>query len=136
MTTIKIIHFRKVVSTQIRYLHLAKVEHKLFTRQVVPRLFKCNPMWFKKSCLYEKNHPTQVRRFTWVTSRQNGVFHFVKTNLLYENAFIPPRWDLTSMQVRSHLSGMIFLHVNRLCRAVPPTQDCSFSLDLVCFYND
>ena len=49
-----------------------------------------------RSCLYEKNHPIQVRCFTWVRSRQNDVFHFVKTSRLYGNAFIPPRWDLTS----------------------------------------
>ena len=89
----------------------------------------------QRSCLYDKNHPTQVRRLTWVRSRQNGVFHFVKANRLYENGFIPPSWDLTSTQVRSHLGGMIFLHVNSFCQAVPPRQDCSFSLDSVCFYN-
>ena len=77
-----------------------------------------------KLCLYEKNNPTQVRRLTWVRSQQNGVFHFVKANRLYENGFIPPSWDLTSVQVRSHLSGMLFLHVNRYCQAVPPRQDC------------
>ena len=87
-------------------------------------------------CLYEKNHPTQVRRLTWVRSRQAGVFHFVKANGLYENRFISPRWDLTSTQVRSHLRGMIFLHVNSFWRAVPPRQDCSFSLDVVRFCND
>ena len=88
-----------------------------------------------RSCLYEKNHPTKVRRLTWLGSQQNGVFHFVKTNRLYENGFIPPRRDLTSTQVRSHLSGKIFLHVNSFCRAVPPRQDCSFSLDSIRFYN-
>ena len=36
----------KVVSTQIRYLHLPKLEHKSFTRRIVPRSFKCNPLWF------------------------------------------------------------------------------------------
>ena len=76
--------------------------------------------------VYEKNHPTQVRYFTWVRPQQNGVFHFVKTNRLYENAFIPPRWDLNSTQVTPHLGGMIFLHVYSFCRAVPPRQNCSF----------
>ena len=38
-------------------------------------------------------------------------------------------------QVRSHLGGMIFLHVNSFCQAVPPRLDCSFSLDSVCSYN-
>ena len=90
---------------------------------------------YLRSCLYEKNHPTWVRCFTWVRSRQNGVFHFVKTNRLYENVFIPPRWDLTPTQVRSHLGGMIFLHVNSFCWAVPPRRDCSFSLVSVFFYN-
>ena len=37
------------------------------------------------------------------------------------------------IQVRSHLGGMIFLHVNSFCRTVPPKQDCSFSLDSACF---
>ena len=87
-----------------------------------------------KGCLYEKNHATQVKRLTLVRSRQNGVFHFVKANRLYENGFIPPSWDLTSTQVRSHLGGMIFFHVNSFCQAVPPRQDCSFSLDSACFY--
>ena len=88
-----------------------------------------------RSCLYEKNHPTQVRRLTWARSRQNGVFHFVKTNRLYENGLFLPRWDLTSPQVRFPLGGMIFLHVNNFCRALSPRQDCSFSLGSVCFYN-
>ena len=88
---------------------------------------------FTRSCLYEKNYPTQVRRLTWVRSRPNGVFHFVKTNLLYEKGLIPPRWDLTSPQVRSHLGGIIFLHVNSFCRAVPPRQYYSFSLVSVWF---
>ena len=43
-----------------------------------------------RSCLYKKNHPTQVRLLTKVRSRQNGLFHYVKTNLLLE-WFIPPR---------------------------------------------
>ena len=34
-----------------------------------------------------------------------------------------------STQVRSHLS------INSFCRAVPPRQDCSCSLDSVCFYD-
>lgn len=36
---------------------------------------------------------------------------------------IRPRWDLTSAQVSSHESGMIFLHVYNFCRDVPPRQD-------------
>ena len=35
--------------------------------------------------------------------------------------------------VRSLLGGMNFLHVNNFCQAVPHRQDCSFSLDSVCF---
>ena len=90
-------------------------------------------IWIR-SCLYEKNHPTQVRYFTWVRSRQNGVFHFGKANHLYENGFIRPSWDFTSTNVRSHLDEMIFLHVNSFCQAVPPREDCLFSLDSACFY--
>ena len=67
-----------------------------------------NSNLFLRTCLFEKNHPTPVRCFTWVRFRQNGVFHFVETNRLYENALIPPRWDLTSTQVRSPLGGIIF----------------------------
>ena len=37
-----------------------------------------------RGCLYKKNHPTQVRLLTKVRSRQNGLFHYVKTNLLLE----------------------------------------------------
>ena len=66
-------------------------------------------------------------------SRQNGIFHFVKTNRLYENGFIPLRWDLTSTQLRSHLGGMIFLHVNSFCRTFPPIQD-SFSTAVAISY--
>ena len=58
--------------------------------------------WFRtsrlRSCLYEENYPTQVRRLTWVRSQQNGVFRFVKTNHLYENWFISPKR-------RSHVNG-------------------------------
>ena len=61
-----------------------------------------------------------------VRSRQNGVFFFVKINRLYKNGFIPPRWDLISMQVRPHLGGMIFFYVNSFCWAVPPRRDCLF----------
>ena len=50
-----------------------------------------------RSCLYEKNHHTQVRRLTWVRSWQNGIFRFVKTNRLYENWFFPLRWDLINV---------------------------------------
>ena len=32
-------------------------------------------------------------------------------------------------------SRTIFLRVNSFCQDVPPRQDCSFSLDSVCFYN-
>ena len=77
-----------------------------------------------RSCLYEKIHPTQVRRLTWVTSRLNGAFHFVKANRFYENGFISPSRDLTLTQVRLNLGGIIFLHVNSFCQAVPPRQDC------------
>ena len=45
---------------------------------------------------YDKNNPTQRRRLTWERSWQNGVFHFVKTNRLYENGFILHKRDLTS----------------------------------------
>ena len=82
-----------------------------------------------------KNHPTKMRRLIWVKPPQNGVFHFVKTNRLYETGFIPPRWGLTSTQVRSYLGGMIYFHINSFCRAVSSKQDCSFSLDSVRFCN-
>ena len=55
--------------------------------------------------------------------------------MVYENGFIPPRWDLTSTQVRYHLRGINFLQVNSYCRDVPPRQDCAFGLDSVCFYK-
>ena len=88
-----------------------------------------------RSSWYKENHSTQVRRLTWVRSQQNGVFYFVNTNRLCENGFIPFRRDLTSTQARSHLGWMIFLQVIRFCKAFLSTQYCSFSLDLVCFYN-
>ena len=52
------------------------------------------------SWLYEKNHPTQVG----------------ETNCLLENGFIPPKWGLTSSQVRSHLGGMIFFPCKQFLR--------------------
>ena len=55
-----------------------------------------------RSCLYEKNHPTQVRRFTWVRSRQNGAIHFVKQIVYMRMDSSHPaeisrqrRWNLT-----------------------------------------
>ena len=55
-----------------------------------------------RRCLYEKNHPNQMRCLTWMRSRQNRAFQFVKINCLYENRFIPPR--------RSHFNaGKIYL---------------------------
>ena len=59
----------------------------------------------------------------WVRSQYNKEFHFLKTNCLYENGFIPPWWDLTSTQVRSHSGGMIFLHVKGICQTVPTRQN-------------
>ena len=54
---------------------------------------------------------------------------------LLENGFIPPKWGLTSSQVRSHLGGMIFFHVSSFRGTVLPRPNCSFSLDSVCFNN-
>ena len=48
---------------------------------------------------------------------KNIVFDSVKPICLCKNGFIPPRQDLTSTKVRSHLGGMIFLNVNNFCRA-------------------
>ena len=42
-----------------------------------------------RGCLYE------IRHSTWVRSQQNGEFHFIKTNCLYDNEFISPRWKIT-----------------------------------------
>ena len=81
----------------------------------------------------KSSHPGETSYLSEV-SAEWCIFHFVKANRLYENGFIPPSWDFTSTQVRSHLGGMIFLHVNSFCQAVPPRQDCSFSLDSACFY--
>ena len=86
-----------------------------------------------RSSLYEENHPTQMGRLNWVRFQQNDVFHYVKVNPLYENGLVPSKWDLTLTKVWSHLGGIIFLHVNSFCRGVPRKQDCSFSLDSVCF---
>ena len=99
-----------------------------------PRLWKVSKSWLK-SYLYEENHPIQVRCLTWWGLGRMVYFTFSKTNRLYENGLISPRWDLTSKQVKSHLGGMIFVHVNSFCRAFPPRQDCSVSLDSVCFCN-
>ena len=38
--------FVTAVSTQIKYFHLAKLKQKLFTRRVIPRSFKCRPLFF------------------------------------------------------------------------------------------
>ena len=46
--------------------------------------------------LCDVRHPTWVGYLTWVRFQQNGEFHFLKTNSLYENGFIPSRWDPTS----------------------------------------
>ena len=72
--------------------------------------------------------PPQARRHAGVRSREIGTLHIVKTNLLHENEFIPPRWDLTPTQV-------IFLHVNSPRRVVQSRQDCSCSLGSVRSYD-
>lgn len=46
------------------------------------------------------------------------------SNRLHENEFIAPRWDLTSLRVRSQFGGMIFLHVNGFSWALLPRHDC------------
>ena len=80
------------------------------------------------------------------TSHLSGIFHMseipaewcislCKNKSFIWEWYIPPRWHPTATQVRSHLGGMVFIHVISFCRAVPPRQDCSFSLDSVCFYS-
>ena len=83
---------------------------KFLAKNVLQRRIE-NPIKHLRSSLHHENHHTLVRCLTWVRSRQNGIFHFVKTNHLYENGLISPRYDLTLAQVRSHLCGMVFLHV-------------------------
>ena len=78
----------------------------------------------RKSRLGQKNG-FPIKKKGVVKSRQNGIFHFVKTNR-YMRMVHPT-------QMRSHLGRMIFLHVNSFYRAVPPMQDYLFSLDSVCF---
>ena len=58
--------------------------HEISWNEVFLRKFK-SKVFRVRSCLYEKN------RLTLVRSRQNGVFHFVKTNRLYEKEFMSPR---------------------------------------------
>ena len=47
-----------------------------------------------------ENHPTQVGEI----------------NCLLDNGFIPPKWGLTSSQVRSHLGGMTFFPCKQFLR--------------------
>ena len=70
----------------------------------------------------------QARRHARVRSREIGTLHIVKTNLLHENEFTPPRWDLSPTQV-------IFLHANSPRRTVQPRQDCPCSLASVRSYD-
>ena len=107
---------------------------KFLAKNVLQRRIE-NPIKHLRSSLHHENYHTLVRCLTWVRSRQNGIFHFVKTNHLYENGLISPRYDLTLAQVRSHLCGMVFLHANSFCWAVTPRQDCSFSFDSVYVCN-
>ena len=51
-----------------------------------------------KGCFYGVGHPTLMEYLTTVRSQQNGEFHFLKTNRLRENGFIPP------ISVKSHLN--------------------------------
>ena len=39
------------------------------------------------------------------------MINFTKASCLYENEFIPPRWDFSSTQMRSHYDGVLFCHV-------------------------
>ena len=66
------------------------------------------------SWLYEKNHPTQVGETS----------HLREINCLLQNGFIPPKWGLTSSQVRPHLGGMIFFHESSFCGTVLPRPGC------------
>ena len=71
---------------QIRYLHLDKVEHKLFNRHVVPRSFKFNPLWFNiltvmlklsPKTIFSTSHPRFSRRFTFFSLSLNLSFRTV-----------------------------------------------------------
>ena len=98
---------------------------KLLTwRKIIPpkELF----IWEKPSYPGETSHLSEIST-EWCIS-------LCKSISFISDGFIPPSWDLTSTQVRSHLGGMIFLHVNSFWQAAPPRQDCSFSLDSACFY--
>ena len=59
---------------------------------------------FKELFIREKSfHPSETS--SWARFWYNGVFHLVQTNHLHENRFTPPRWDLTSTLIRSHLGA-------------------------------
>ena len=77
--------------------HEAKGRVNFDTKIVFSHLsiFISSKIDFKERFIQE-NLPTQVRRLTLVRSRHNGIIRLAKTNRLYENWFILPRWDLTS----------------------------------------
>ena len=91
-------------------------------------LSECKLSFFSSSSLF-------INAFKRIWYFQKKELIIKKTNCLYENGFMPPSWDLIWTQVRSHLGGIILLHVNSFGRVVPHRQDCSFNLDLVCFYK-
>ena len=88
-----------------------------------------------------KNHLSQVRRFTWVRTRQNPKSHSIlKVTRLHESGFVLPRRDITWMYVSSHVGGMIFSHLNRFWAFVLPRRlyvlhSLQTSLKIVSFRN-
>ena len=103
---------------------LAKKSRKI----TIKPLLQCTMPHKNQSQPQRPRERPQARRHARVRSREIGTLHIVKTNLLHENEFIPPRWDLTPTQV-------IFLHVNSPRGVVQSRQDCSCSLGSVRSYD-
>ena len=87
--------FVTAVSTQIKYLHLAKLKQKLFTRRVVPRSFKCRPLLF--------NIPTLM----FVLSTKH-IFSSSYLNFSKLFTFFPLSFNLSFWTVRPDANTLVF----------------------------
>ena len=87
--------FVTAVSTQIKYLHLAKLKQKLFTRRVVPRSFKCRPLLF--------NIPTLM--FVLSTKHIFSSSHLCFSKL---STFFPLSFNLSFRTVRPDANTLVF----------------------------
>lgn len=80
-------------------------------------------------------HEWDVSPYWYRCRMVNFTFQKLIVYIWYENELLSPSSDLTSTQVKSHWSGIIFFHVNSFSWSIPPMAGLLFSLASVCLYN-